>query len=414
VIDPIDDGLLDRYVSGECSQDEIASILQWAGNDPERRARIAHARALSDAVQSLDDHWDVDRAWVRARSVIRSAEPAVRRTHAIPSFDDPSVGFDVPVAVLYEPRARRRPMSRYTFAAAACLVVGVGIAAWRVLTIKRAGVSAPESITTGPRQRVSVQLRDGSRVILGPESRLVEVTQFGTGTREVDLQGAAYFDVVHDSGRPFVVIARNLRIRDLGTRFSVEAYAGDSSTSDLSASASARVAVAAGSVTLQPIGPDAMPRVASSGTQPAPGAPIILHAGSVGWMDSRGHIAVDRPLSISQYVSWTSGTLTLDDVPLGEAVLRLGHWYGVAIRLGDPALACRHITASFHDEPLTDALDELSLALHVRHVEVAGSITLQDPDTRPDGGDQSARQPATRDACAARPLGPAGQAQSGP
>lgn len=409
---PIDDDLLARYVAGECSQEEVASVLQWAGTDAEREARIARARALSDAVESLDARWDVDRAWARAQSVMRSTEPETRLNQAAPSLDDPDLDLE-PVAVFPGPRVRWRATTRPTrtpaFAAAACLVLVAGIAAWRVLDARHAFTSSPESIVTGPRQRVSVQLRDGSHVILGPESHLVETAQFGTGTREVTLEGAAYFDVVHDPARPFVVIARNLRIRDLGTRFAVDAYAKNPSVPNSSNGTFTRVAVAAGSVALEPVGRDTMRRAPSTEAGPATAASIVLGAGSVGRMDPDGRISVDRPTNLSQYVSWTSGTLTLDDVPLSEAVGRLEHWYGVTIELADPALACRHITAAFHDEPLTDALDELGLALHLRHIESGGSVMLADLDDRLDDHAHSDRQAVGLDACGARTPSPAAQ-----
>ena len=408
MIDPIDTDLLDRFVSGECSQEEAASVLQWAGNDPERQARIMRAQTLSDAVQSLKDHWDVDRAWARAQSVMRSADPGTRLTHAAQSFDDPGVELDAAVAPLHEPRAPRSPATWYMLTVAACLTVALGIAAWRALVVRGAVVSAPESIATGPRQRASVQLRDGSHVILGPESRLVQAAQFGTGTREVDLEGAAYFDVVHDPRRPFVVVARNLRIRDLGTQFSVDAYAGTLSPPDQLDSPSARVAVTAGSVAIEATARDAMPHGSTSETPRATNTPIIVRAGSVGRMDAQGRISVDRASHVNQYVSWTSGTLTLDDVPLSEAVGRLEHWYGVPIRLADPDLACRHITAAFHDEPLTDALDELSLALHIQHINATGSVTLADSDSHRDGGARSGRLSPARKPCSARLAGAVG------
>jgi transmembrane sensor len=411
VIDSIDDGLLDRYVSGECSREEEARVLQWAGGDPERQARIVRARAVSDAVRSLNDRWDVDRAWARAQSVMRSADPGTRLSHAVQSFDDPSVDVEAAAAPLHKPRVSWSTATSYMLTVAACLTVAVGIAAWRALAVRRAVASAPESIATGPRQRVSVQLRDGSHVILGPESRLVQASQPGTGTREVDLEGAAYFDIVHDPSRPFVVVAHNLRIRDLGTKFSVDAYAGKPSPAHQPDSISARVAVTVGSVAIEAAGPEAMVHGFSSETPRATNTSIILRAGSVGRVDARGRISVDRASNVDQYVSWTSGTLTLDDVPLSEAIVRLEHWYGVPVRLSDPELACRHITAAFHDEPLTDALDELSLALHLRHIDATGSVTLTDSDSDRAGPARGERASPAREPCGARLPDPVGEAR---
>src|SRR6202000_3390292 len=66
----------------------------------------------------------------------------------------------------------------------------------------------------------TVRLADGSRMELNTHTRVhAEVTD---KTRMITLDsGEAYFDVVHDARRPFVVYAGNRRITDLGTKFSV-------------------------------------------------------------------------------------------------------------------------------------------------------------------------------------------------
>lgn len=47
------------------------------------------------------------------------------------------------------------------------------------------------------------------------------------GTRDVYLEGEAYFKVKHDAEHPFIVHAGNLAVRALGTEFNVSAYPGE-------------------------------------------------------------------------------------------------------------------------------------------------------------------------------------------
>ena len=61
----------------------------------------------------------------------------------------------------------------------------------------------------------------------------------GGGTREVELEGEAYFAVVHDAARPFAVRAHGAVATDVGTAFDVRAYPED---------AGARIAVTEGAV----------------------------------------------------------------------------------------------------------------------------------------------------------------------
>lgn len=75
-------------------------------------------------------------------------------------------------------------------------------------------------------QTRQIALSDGSTVVLGSDSRL-EIRFRRTG-RDLEIgRGQAYFDVAHDSARPFVVAADGRRVTALGTAFDVRSYPND-------------------------------------------------------------------------------------------------------------------------------------------------------------------------------------------
>ncbi|MCL3782554.1 FecR family protein [Prolixibacteraceae bacterium JC049] len=69
-----------------------------------------------------------------------------------------------------------------------------------------------------------VVLADGSIVRLNAQTSLTYREDPKTGHRLVSLEGEAYFNVVHDEERPFIVEAGDLTLIDLGTQFNVQAY----------------------------------------------------------------------------------------------------------------------------------------------------------------------------------------------
>lgn len=75
--------------------------------------------------------------------------------------------------------------------------------------------------------RSKLVLPDGSQVWLNSETRLVYPVTFSDSTREVELEGEAYFDVTKDSKRPFVVHTSGIDIRVLGTTFNVKSYTAE-------------------------------------------------------------------------------------------------------------------------------------------------------------------------------------------
>ncbi|MEA1648211.1 FecR domain-containing protein [Nitrospirillum sp. BR 11164] len=80
--------------------------------------------------------------------------------------------------------------------------------------------AAGQKFSTGVGDRYTAHLQDGSQIELNTNTRLrASVDQTA---REVRLdKGEAFFEVVHDDKHPFVVISGDLRIVDVGTKFSV-------------------------------------------------------------------------------------------------------------------------------------------------------------------------------------------------
>lgn len=70
----------------------------------------------------------------------------------------------------------------------------------------------------------SLRLSDGTKVWLNAGSRLVYPAAFHATTREVTLEGEAFFEVAHDAAKPFIVHARHTAMKVLGTGFNVNAY----------------------------------------------------------------------------------------------------------------------------------------------------------------------------------------------
>lgn len=76
-------------------------------------------------------------------------------------------------------------------------------------------------------KRSYLLLSDGTQVWINAGSRLVYAPQFTGDTREVFLEGEAYFEVAKDASKPFYVRTDAFTINVLGTKFNVKAYKDD-------------------------------------------------------------------------------------------------------------------------------------------------------------------------------------------
>jgi len=69
----------------------------------------------------------------------------------------------------------------------------------------------------------NITLPDGSVVVLKAGSKLDYPLSFSGDTREVTLQGEAYFDIVHKERQPFIIHTGKVKTTVLGTAFNIRA-----------------------------------------------------------------------------------------------------------------------------------------------------------------------------------------------
>lgn len=82
-------------------------------------------------------------------------------------------------------------------------------------------------ISTRNGSRTKIELPDGSSVWLNAGSKLEYDKSFGNETRNVYLTGEAYFDVVRNPERPFIVNTGSAKVKVLGTAFNIRCYPDD-------------------------------------------------------------------------------------------------------------------------------------------------------------------------------------------
>lgn len=175
-------------------------------------------------------------------------------------------------------------------------------------------------------------LADGSEVDLNRGARVREV--FSPTERRVQLlEGEATFSVSTDPARPFVVDARGMEVRALGTVFNVR----------LSGS-SASVLVTEGAVQV----------VRSAVNQPNAGpAGVVVRVGEQVVMPHDGGSAIASTLSpeeIERELAWQPRMLEFDDVPLSAITRTFNERNPVRLVIDDPQLAAMRMTASLRSD----------------------------------------------------------------
>lgn len=88
---------------------------------------------------------------------------------------------------------------------------------------------AMQKITVPAGQRINLELSDGTVIWLNSRSTIQYPASFVGKNRTVHLNGEAYFEVAHNTQKPFIVETNKGNVEVLGTKFNLEAYADNNS-----------------------------------------------------------------------------------------------------------------------------------------------------------------------------------------
>lgn len=334
---------LDRYFSGDCTPDEEREIDRWIAEAPERQSQVDALREIwARAASQRPGRWDAEAAWRRLAPTLDAAASAPRPRLTVVAGGAGEAA---------RPPRRRVAYATAMRAAAAIAIVAAGIGLWRLdrapRTIATAAPAPLREYATPNGQRATITLADGTRIMLAPGTTMRAPTTFAADARrDVYLEGEALFEVTHDERRPFVVHAAHGVAEDLGTRFVVTAYPGDTAT---------RVVVAEGVVALR--------GAADSLAAPSAPAPRILRAGDLGVVSRTGQLSGTHAVALDEYLGWTTGQLVFRSARVGDVVAVLARWYDVTITIDDPKLRQRTFTGTFDEEPVTKVLESVAGAV---------------------------------------------------
>lgn len=197
--------LMSRNLSGEASAEEQQELSQQLQEHPQWQQQYETLRQL----------------WKMAQEEKAGPEPAkINRILQLAAVEE-TLQQELPPAPVVSIK-RNRKWFRY---AAAILIVVLGVGALFTFVFNK---KAADVIVAQKGTKSRTILPDGSIVWLNADSR-IEFNSFTGSCREVTLHGEAYFDVIKQPGRPFIVHAGGIDIKVLGTAFNVKSYPGEDS-----------------------------------------------------------------------------------------------------------------------------------------------------------------------------------------
>lgn len=200
--------------------------------------------------------------------------------------------------------------------------------------------------STGPARTRTIDLKDGSHILLDRNSRLA--LSDGPSPRVEMQRGAAYFDVRHDPSRAFLIQAGGYEIRDIGTKFDL-----------VMTPQRLGVAVSEGKLMVAPKD--------GAGTS-------IVEGERIDVAPQTGEAQVSR-IAAASVGSWRSGQLVYQATPLALVANDLTRYVGRPVTV-DPSIGDLRVSGVLAISDGAGLIQQIEALLPITAVEAGGSVHL--------------------------------------
>ncbi|AXY75598.1 DUF4974 domain-containing protein [Paraflavitalea soli] len=305
--------LIAKELGGRATAEEKQQLQQWQALDPSNRQEYEELVTMWKESMRLtaDQSFDTSRAWSKVEAGMQPVgqNPAPARTITLFSS-------------LYR--------KRLAVAAAVLAIFIIGGYLWNHYRTSWQELAAANN-------NQSLQLPDGSTVLLRKGATIRYPLHFDGEERLVRLSGEAYFKVQRNEHQPFVIVTGQAAVRVLGTTFVVKAN-----------NASDEVIVMSGKVSVS--------------SKHKAGRQVELSAGQRTLLQNDQFL--QSQVSDSNFIAWNTGLLDFNHTPLEKVLREMQDYYEVPLEIDTQqkaAISALTVTVRFNNQPVEQALEEIRL-----------------------------------------------------
>lgn len=305
--------ILFRYIEGQANAEEKAAILAWLKESDEHKVEFIQLRML----------------YLGKREAELSSSARITQAE-----------FEFALRLEQKKHEKRKSTFRrisLSVASAAAIVFGAFFI-WNVNTpstrprlAQTANIVQEQIVTICANSSVKrLTLPDGTHVWLNKHSSIRYSTKIDPHLRQVAIKGEAYFDVVKNKHRPFIVSAGDVFIRVLGTRFNVRSSKSKNRV---------EAVLLSGKIEL-------LNHQEKTLATLRPGTRAIV---------DDGNLSIQKDIDAEDYIAWVRGLRILHDQTMEEVAKYLKTKYRVDVVLTeDSAMNGRYRCVIQHGQKLGD------------------------------------------------------------
>lgn len=308
----------------------------WLAKNPKKSGELVEARNillnLSMKDYSLTEEETAD-IWEKIDAKVDKGQDDFLETKVIPISAH---------SILTRTEVKRSNYQWIKIAAVILILIVSSIAIIKIKAPHQAGEVAQEMVEkeTMLGMKSEITLSDGTIIILNSESKITYLPNFTNQSRDVYLEGEAYFDVAKDANRPFNVHSGGVITTALGTAFNVNSYRDDDK--------GILIALIEGKV-----------RVSSEKNS----MDYILSPGEMATYDLYQENIVVSEFDEREITSWKKGSLYFSHAQEAEVFKRMERWYGVNIQLENSTKKKWDYSGEFKNQSINQILTSLSFTM---------------------------------------------------
>jgi ferric-dicitrate binding protein FerR (iron transport regulator) len=330
--------LLTKKLSGEITLSEQMELSRWLEANPDD----AHLEA------QMSDIFNNDSQPAHSGKQLSKREQNWHKLHQLME-EEP-----YPVVIGRKP-AKIRSALRWA-AAAAILLFVVTIGMRMQNGGHKPGINNSNIVATKKGSKSNLVLPDGSKVWINSDSKISYEDGFGKTHRTLSLTGEAYFDVVKDPERPFIIHTSELDVKVLGTAFNVRAYPDESNSTTTLVRGSLQVKLNKHEQQVYILKPDEKLIVNKEPLLPVKSTHGLEQEEII-------KLKIVKTDSIPPEAQWTNNNLVFENKRLDEIALILSRWYGVSVVInGSDKMKAEKYNGFYDNQSIQNVLEALKIS----------------------------------------------------
>lgn len=326
--------LLEKYLKGECSEDEKQEVEAWYDTFESRLAVMAPVPAT--ALEALYD------------DMVRQLKQEQEWAETPPA------------------------KKRFSWWKAAAVVLVLLAATWTYRLLQPPSML---EISTPAGTNLKTTLPDGTMVWLNAGSRLQYGKEMRTGSREIRLQGEGYFEVARNDLHPFIIHMPDITLKVLGTRFNLKAYTGDPTLEVALLQGKVAVSLNSNPVKSRVLAPQeklTLTRKTGGTTTEDPQQDWGVFTATVAPIQQNGE----------DDTMWRNNQIKFNNKSFAELARIMERWFGKTIIIQDASLNSNRFNGTFRREDITRALKALQITADFAYKIKGDTVFIYNQSTK--------------------------------